>query len=287
MATRWYWRVSELEMGPVSFLELTTMVREHLLNEDDLVRPEYSKDWQATDSVVGLYYMASRIPVARPPAVRTEVVQELAVEGGGDDLIDLIELAEEWVAPADSNRIPSDGLSRRIDLGANIGVAASSKYPTITPWEAIVASTVSTSKTFVRRSWFFSVLANRKFLVAVFGTVTLLGGWSFSVNHRSADNQRYLALSEILNEIRQQRRQSPSDFRVTRFKIEAIIRDYPEQISREGASRNDVIKQNLLFASRDFLPAMMKTDLSHQSSAEQHLTVSLDEVGRALGIQQP
>jgi hypothetical protein len=155
------------------------------------------------------------------------------------------------------------------------------------PWGAVVGSRLSAGEALARRRWLFSTFANRKFLVAVFGIASLLSGWWLFANHRSADNQRYLALNEILNEIRLQRGQAHADFRVTRLKIEAIIRDYPNQIGREGAGRNDMIKQNLLSASRDFLPAMMKTDLLHQTSEEQHLTASLDEVGRALGIPQP
>ncbi|MBS0201414.1 MAG: DUF4339 domain-containing protein [Planctomycetes bacterium] len=65
MATQWYWREGETELGPISFPELTEMIRQHTLNEDDLVRPHYSKTWQTTDTVVGLYYMANRTPIPR------------------------------------------------------------------------------------------------------------------------------------------------------------------------------------------------------------------------------
>ncbi|MEK6261280.1 MAG: DUF4339 domain-containing protein [Planctomycetota bacterium] len=65
MATQWYWREGEGANGPVSFQELAAMVRDHVLNEDDLVRPHYYPDWQTADSVVGLFYMAKRIPVAK------------------------------------------------------------------------------------------------------------------------------------------------------------------------------------------------------------------------------
>jgi len=39
------------------------MVRDRTLNEEDLVRADYSKDWQTTESVVGLFHMANRVPV--------------------------------------------------------------------------------------------------------------------------------------------------------------------------------------------------------------------------------
>lgn len=41
------------------------MVRDHVLSEDDLVRPQYSKEWQTADSVVGLFNMAQRVPAPR------------------------------------------------------------------------------------------------------------------------------------------------------------------------------------------------------------------------------
>jgi hypothetical protein len=65
MATQWYWQEQEAVHGPVSFQELVGMVRDRLLDEDDLVRPHYSPEWQTTDTVVGLYPMAQRTPVPR------------------------------------------------------------------------------------------------------------------------------------------------------------------------------------------------------------------------------
>ncbi|MDB5347798.1 MAG: hypothetical protein JWP89_6175 [Schlesneria sp.] len=71
MATRWYWRDAEGVNGPISFQELAAMIRDRALNEDDLVRPHYSKEWQTADSVVGLYYMAHRVPTIRDLPVDT------------------------------------------------------------------------------------------------------------------------------------------------------------------------------------------------------------------------
>lgn len=65
MATNWYWRQGEQEEGPVSFRELALMVRDRVLNEDNLVRPDYSKEWQTADLVVGLFYMAGRVAALR------------------------------------------------------------------------------------------------------------------------------------------------------------------------------------------------------------------------------
>lgn len=72
MATNWYWLEQSQERGPVSFHELALMVQDHLLNEDDFVRPDYSPDWQYADQAVGLFYMAKRVARPRPePTVET------------------------------------------------------------------------------------------------------------------------------------------------------------------------------------------------------------------------
>lgn len=66
MATNWYWLEQNEEKGPVTFGDLALMVREHVLNEDDLVRPHYSRDWEKAYRVVGLFYMAKRVAAPRP-----------------------------------------------------------------------------------------------------------------------------------------------------------------------------------------------------------------------------
>ncbi len=78
MATNWYWLDREQEKGPVSFQELAGMVRDHVLNEDDLVRPKYPQNkhpekWQTADRVPGLFYMAQRVAVPRPEEVPAEL----------------------------------------------------------------------------------------------------------------------------------------------------------------------------------------------------------------------
>lgn len=62
MAQRWYCRVLGEEFGPLTFRQLTRLVREGTVSEEDSVRPDYQKHWQSAESVVGLYYMAFRAP---------------------------------------------------------------------------------------------------------------------------------------------------------------------------------------------------------------------------------
>ncbi|MBC8117599.1 MAG: DUF4339 domain-containing protein, partial [Candidatus Saccharimonas sp.] len=83
MATQWYWRAEEMTCGPVSFQELVGMVRDRALDEDDLVRPDYTQEWQTTDTVVGLFYMARRTPV--PREVAPDAVSVIPNGDGLDD----------------------------------------------------------------------------------------------------------------------------------------------------------------------------------------------------------
>lgn len=72
MATQWYWREQGNEKGPVTFKELIAMVQDRALNEEDEVRDQYSTSWQSAESVVGLFYMARRLPVERQESPRVE-----------------------------------------------------------------------------------------------------------------------------------------------------------------------------------------------------------------------
>lgn len=80
MATQWYWRKGEESGGPISFQELASLVRDRTLNEDDFARPHYSRDWQSTDSIVGLFYMAGREPLPKETVILEEVQQDSSAD---------------------------------------------------------------------------------------------------------------------------------------------------------------------------------------------------------------
>lgn len=157
MATQWYWRDGEVEQGPVSFPDLTEKIRDHSLNEDDLVRPHYSKVWQTTDSVVGLYYMANRVPVPRvvptvdgtgDPAVdqgatptgrayRLEEVSHQAMEltSNGAALSVSVEFAEILAA---APVLDSDGVTDSGDLDVEVGGSGVAS----TEWDSVLQAAV-------------------------------------------------------------------------------------------------------------------------------------------------
>lgn len=65
MASRWFYRVFDQEMGPVGFQDLAEMVRAGTLTADDRVRREFSQDWTPAREVIGLF-RAPREPDAEP-----------------------------------------------------------------------------------------------------------------------------------------------------------------------------------------------------------------------------
>lgn len=80
MASDWYYRQDDQELGPHTFRDLVEMVREEQISPETLVRPHYLDEWQRADSVVGLFYMARRDPATLPPiqTADTEADSEFA-----------------------------------------------------------------------------------------------------------------------------------------------------------------------------------------------------------------
>lgn len=275
MATQWYWRNGDETVGPVSFQELAGMVRDHLLNEDDLVRPEYDHDWQTTDNVVGLYYMAQRVPVPRPepppPELPVEVVSaEDAISD--DDFEGMLALAdkitdEDDVGPGGDSEytFPRGSL---VDLIGGIP-----DRPVEVPFRIAMMRRT--------REW---VLRHKVIAIASAVMMVIGGGWSAFGVSQPPDARRYAEFQQILESIRQQRARPTPDFSEVRTRMDRIARDYPDILLREGAGRHQPVKQTMLFVTRDILPEMLKTDLTKESIAERHLASRLYEIGQELGM---
>lgn len=60
MATRWFYRLSEKEFGPVEFRELVGLVRDGTVRPDDPVRGQWEPEWHPAGSTPGLFHMAKR-----------------------------------------------------------------------------------------------------------------------------------------------------------------------------------------------------------------------------------
>jgi len=73
MASRWFYRVFDQEMGPVAFQDLAELVRAGTLTEEDRVRREFSDDWIPAREVIGLFRASQGQAVASESPERESV----------------------------------------------------------------------------------------------------------------------------------------------------------------------------------------------------------------------
>lgn len=297
MATHWYWRHEEVTSGPVSFQELAGLVRDHRINEDDPVRPDYSKEWQTAESVIGLFYMAERVPIARPdPVVATEeaTVEEVSAYDEAaiprTDLEEMLALADQLVESADVELSADFSRSGSQSSGADSAQStAVGVFPT-TPLLDLIGRSVGASRQQKARSAWVVVRGVQSWMIrhqlvsiAAAALIVIGGAWSAYAVGRSADVQRFHELHAVLDSIVEQRRSARPDFTPIQTRIRQIVHDYPDALLKEGASRRNPVKQNLLFVARDILPTMLKADLRTPTIAEKHMASRLTEIGQALG----
>lgn len=94
MASDWYYKEDDQELGPYAFRDLVEMVREEKLTAEVLVRPHYTNEWQRADSVVGLFHMARRDPATLPP-VKETVLEKVDEYADAEDLDAFISSSDE------------------------------------------------------------------------------------------------------------------------------------------------------------------------------------------------
>jgi len=64
MPSRWFHKVGEREIGPLTFQDLAGMIRSGTLTEDSRVRREHTEEWVAARDVIGLSRAAQTLPAA-------------------------------------------------------------------------------------------------------------------------------------------------------------------------------------------------------------------------------
>ncbi|QDT97534.1 DUF4339 domain-containing protein [Gimesia aquarii] len=94
MASDWYYKQDDQELGPYTFRDLVEMVREEKLTAEVLVRPHYTNEWQRADSVVGLFHMARRDPATLPP-VKESAIEEVDEYADAEDIDALLSSSDE------------------------------------------------------------------------------------------------------------------------------------------------------------------------------------------------
>lgn len=70
MASQWYRRTENSEVGPFSFEQLVQQIQNGELNEDGQVRRTQQRNWERVDEVIGLLRAARRAEIPRAAAAR-------------------------------------------------------------------------------------------------------------------------------------------------------------------------------------------------------------------------
>lgn len=61
MASRWYRKVDDAEVGPVTFQDLVEMIVAGVLTGEDWVRREFSPEWMRARTIIGLFHAAEKM----------------------------------------------------------------------------------------------------------------------------------------------------------------------------------------------------------------------------------
>lgn len=115
--------------------------------------------------------------------------------------------------------------------------------------------------------------------------VLLIVGWGYLPKSRAADLKRYNALKSLIEEIKQKRTSSPAELAPLEQKLTKLAKEIALAV-KDKASREDLAKQNLLWATRDEVPRMVTAGLATESVAEKNFVGKLKEVSYALGLEK-
>lgn len=279
MATKWFYRHSHHVEGPVPFADLVMKVRQHQLQADDLVREDWNSEWRPAALAVGLFHMAGR----------AELVIEWEARNTPHESVEILDLGMLEDAPddhafldTDSFRPTSSGDLDANDLTAALAADGSLLHDAIQ--EAVQhAGEVphnreDTSLDARLTHWLSRPIGLLSWKSGVFAGI-VLAALLFAFRRDSApDVDRYLELRQLLTAITQERNQETHDFRGMEQKVRVLGEEYTHELLAEGLVRSDRTKQLLLYASRDYLPEMLRRGLERRSAAEGHLESCLDEL---------
>ena len=115
--------------------------------------------------------------------------------------------------------------------------------------------------------------------------VLLIVGWQSLPKNRSDDVKRYQALKGIIDEIKTKRTSAPAELASLQQKLEKTGKQIAEELKGK-ASREEPVKQCLLWAARDEVPRIIQSGLGVESPAETTLSSRLKEAAYELGLEK-
>ncbi|HEY4263427.1 MAG TPA: GYF domain-containing protein [Schlesneria sp.] len=114
--------------------------------------------------------------------------------------------------------------------------------------------------------------------------VLLIAGWFVLPKSRGADIKRYQALKQILDEI-QTKRTSPGELASLGEKLGTTAKKILAEV-KDKASRDEPVKQSLLWATRDEVPRMIQAGFTVESPSEKSFAARLKEAAYDLGLEK-
>lgn len=116
MATEWYYKQSDEELGPCLFGDMVDLVREGRLSPDTMVRPSYMDEWQRADSVPALFYMSRKNLEAQShvQSEETDASEEYADANDLDAFLAESDVPESTDSPLLEQQLERPGWLRRL-----------------------------------------------------------------------------------------------------------------------------------------------------------------------------
>jgi len=203
------------------------------------------------------------------------------------------EPAAEESRPAASRPAPSTS-SVGSSYSSAMSMSSSSSYGSSRPAAMAVRPTIKPSRSRNESSFSFAEmlepLKEPKALgaVGIIASVLLCFGWMSLPKSSAADVKNFHELKHIVDEIKQKRSSNSTDFASVNTKADRIGKAVIAELAKK-ASRDEPAKQQLLWAARDRMPAMLgelKKASAEPSKAEQGFIECLREAARLLRIKE-
>lgn len=215
------------------------------------------------------------------PEIDTVLASNRAASNPSINTPDDTPVSPESIRP---NPARSTGYPSPMASTSGFGSSSSSSYGASRP--------VPVAKPYPKRSsasestWFSDMLDTLKQpkILGAAVAVLLVVGWVAMPKSRGADIKRYQALKQIHDQI-QTKRTSPGELASLQEKLSATAKKILAEV-KDKASRDEPVKQSLLWATRDEVPRMIQAGFTVESPAEKSFAARLKEAAYELGLEK-
>ena len=294
----WYCMVHGHELGPLSFEELVKFAEHDNVSADDEVKLGANGKWRRVGSIGRLvavlpYRAVERkapIPAAKNEmAIRTKSPKRVVpcpvkAEPAPVELKPVVAPLEARPAPVTSSMSGGYSSMSSSSSCSTPRPAVASIRPAPKPVSSRRSSSSSSSL-----SDSFEFLKDPKALGAagVLAMLLLFVGWGYLPRNSAADLKHFRELKHIFDEIKVKRSNNSNDFAAVVTQAERVGKTITADLAKK-ASRDEPVKQSLLWAARDELPRVMsalKNAPTTPSKPEENFLARLRDAAQQLGLK--